>query len=227
MGENYARSLGGQLKRTTLGIIITTSILAGAITAFAGPIAFIGLAVPHITRQWITSSDHKVLIPAVLLFGSIIGCFLIILAGLSIVLVIVSTNNNKNNNDENEDQPVNNTQAPGMQVPVATFTDPTVCTLEEGGQHFSCTAPGDIVVGDNVTKIQNNIHCALEDTVVDAEFQFRARPDDCFCYAQLTQGNQVRDCFCAACTDGKPNSGKSIVGSLSFTPGGLPESSFK
>ncbi|GAB5399907.1 MAG: iron ABC transporter permease [Aureisphaera sp.] len=72
LGENYARSLGVQLKRTTLVIIIVTSILAGAITAFAGPIAFIGLAVPHITRQWITSSDHRVLIPAVLLFGSII-----------------------------------------------------------------------------------------------------------------------------------------------------------
>ncbi|MDC8003687.1 iron ABC transporter permease [Aureisphaera galaxeae] len=72
LGENYARSLGVRMKRTTLVIIITTSILAGAITAFAGPIAFIGLAVPHITRQWITSSDHRILIPAVLLFGSII-----------------------------------------------------------------------------------------------------------------------------------------------------------
>ncbi|MBX2829279.1 MAG: iron ABC transporter permease [Flavobacteriaceae bacterium] len=72
LGENYARSLGVRLKRTTLLIIISTSILAGAITAFAGPIAFIGLAVPHITRQWITSSDHRVLIPSVLLFGSII-----------------------------------------------------------------------------------------------------------------------------------------------------------
>ncbi len=72
LGENYARSLGVQLKRTTIIIIITTSILAGAITAFAGPIAFIGLAVPHITRQWITTSDHRILIPAVLLVGSII-----------------------------------------------------------------------------------------------------------------------------------------------------------
>lgn len=72
LGENYARSLGVQLKRTTIVIIITTSILAGAITAFAGPIAFIGLAIPHITRQWITTSDHRILIPAVLLVGSII-----------------------------------------------------------------------------------------------------------------------------------------------------------
>lgn len=72
LGENYAKSMGVQIKRTTLVIIITTSILAGSITAFAGPIAFIGLAVPHIARQWITTSNHRILIPAVLLFGSII-----------------------------------------------------------------------------------------------------------------------------------------------------------
>jgi len=72
LGENYAKSMGVRIKRTTLVIIITTSILAGSITAFAGPIAFIGLAVPHIARQWITTSNHRILIPAVLLFGSII-----------------------------------------------------------------------------------------------------------------------------------------------------------
>ena len=72
LGENYARSLGVRLKRTTLLIIVATSILAGAITAFAGPIAFIGLAVPHITRQWITTSNHSVLLPGVLLLGGII-----------------------------------------------------------------------------------------------------------------------------------------------------------
>lgn len=72
LGENYAKSLGVRIKRTTLVIIIITSLLAGGITAFAGPIAFIGLAVPHITRQWIRTSNHRILIPAVLLFGSII-----------------------------------------------------------------------------------------------------------------------------------------------------------
>ena len=72
LGENYAKSLGVQLKRTTLLIIFSTSILAGAITAFAGPIAFIGLAVPHITRQWVTTSNHRVLLPAVLLLGAIV-----------------------------------------------------------------------------------------------------------------------------------------------------------
>jgi iron complex transport system permease protein len=72
LGENYAKSMGVQIKRITFLIIVATSILAGSITAFAGPIAFIGLAVPHITRQWITTSNHRILIPAVLLFGSII-----------------------------------------------------------------------------------------------------------------------------------------------------------
>jgi len=72
LGQNYAKSMGVRIKRTTFLIIIATSILAGGITAFAGPIAFIGLAVPHIARQWITSANHRILIPAVLLFGSII-----------------------------------------------------------------------------------------------------------------------------------------------------------
>ena len=72
LGENYAKSMGVRIRRTTLLLIVTTSILAGGITAFAGPIAFIGLAVPHITRQWITTSNHRILIPAVLLFGSVI-----------------------------------------------------------------------------------------------------------------------------------------------------------
>mgnify|MGYP001801226761 CR=1 FL=1 len=53
-------------------IIIATGILAGSITAFAGPIAFIGLAVPHLTRQLFHTSNHKTLIPAVILLGSII-----------------------------------------------------------------------------------------------------------------------------------------------------------
>src|SRR5690606_17632310 len=53
-------------------IILATSLLAGTITAFAGPIAFIGLAIPHITRQVFNTSNHKILLPAVFLFGAII-----------------------------------------------------------------------------------------------------------------------------------------------------------
>ncbi len=72
LGENYAKSMGVQIKQTTLLIIIATSLLAGGITAFAGPIAFIGLAIPHIARQWITTSNHRILLPAVLLLGAIV-----------------------------------------------------------------------------------------------------------------------------------------------------------
>ena len=72
LGENYAKSMGLRIKRTTILIIFSTSILAGGITAFAGPIAFVGLAVPHLARQFFTTSNHFVLLPAVLLCGAIL-----------------------------------------------------------------------------------------------------------------------------------------------------------
>lgn len=72
LGENYAKSLGVNIKQSRFIIIIATSLLAGTITAFAGPIAFIGLAIPHITRQVFNTSNHKILLPAVFIFGAII-----------------------------------------------------------------------------------------------------------------------------------------------------------
>jgi len=72
LGENYARSLGVSLKKSRMTIIIATGLLAGGITAFAGPIAFVGLAVPHLTRQIFDTMEHKVLIPAVMLYGAIL-----------------------------------------------------------------------------------------------------------------------------------------------------------
>lgn len=72
LGENYAKSIGLNIKQSRLLIIISTSLLAGTITAFSGPIAFIGLAIPHITRQIFNTSNHKILLPAVFLFGAII-----------------------------------------------------------------------------------------------------------------------------------------------------------
>lgn len=72
LGENYAKSMGVRIKRTTVLIILSTSILAGGITAFVGPIAFVGLAVPHITRQFFTSSNHFTLLPAVMLLGAVL-----------------------------------------------------------------------------------------------------------------------------------------------------------
>ena len=72
LGDNYAKSLGLDLKKSRFIIIIATSLLAGTITAFAGPIAFIGLAIPHLTRQIFKTSNHKILLPAVFLIGAII-----------------------------------------------------------------------------------------------------------------------------------------------------------
>lgn len=72
LGENYAKSMGLHIKKTTFVVIIATSILAGGVTAFAGPIAFVGLAVPHLVRQFFTTSNHLILIPAVLICGSIL-----------------------------------------------------------------------------------------------------------------------------------------------------------
>jgi iron complex transport system permease protein len=72
LGENYAKSLGLNYRRIQFLIIIATSLLAGSITAFAGPIAFVGLAVPHMARLLFKTSSHKVLFFATLLFGAII-----------------------------------------------------------------------------------------------------------------------------------------------------------
>lgn len=72
LGEHYAKSLGTHLKRNRFLVILATSLIAGSITAFAGPIAFIGLAVPHLVRQIIPSSNHLILVPAVLIGGAIL-----------------------------------------------------------------------------------------------------------------------------------------------------------
>lgn len=71
LGENYAKSLGINFKKWRLIIIFATSILAGSITAFAGPIAFIGLAVPHIAKIVFQTSNHLILFWSTLLFGAI------------------------------------------------------------------------------------------------------------------------------------------------------------
>jgi len=72
LGENYAKSVGLNFKKARLRIIIATSILAGSITAFAGPIAFVGLAVPHITKLIFQTSNHKILFFTTILIGSIL-----------------------------------------------------------------------------------------------------------------------------------------------------------
>ncbi len=72
LGENYAKSVGLNFKKARFIIIIATSILAGSITAFAGPIAFIGLAVPHIAKLIFQTSNHKILFFSTLLLGGIL-----------------------------------------------------------------------------------------------------------------------------------------------------------
>ena len=69
LGENYAKSLGLNIKFARSIIFISTSILAGSITAFCGPIGFIGIAVPHVARIIFKTSDHRVLIPGTLITG--------------------------------------------------------------------------------------------------------------------------------------------------------------
>ena len=72
LGENYAKSMGTNFNRTKNLILVATSLLTGVITAFSGPIAFVGLATPHITKLVFHTSNHRVLLPAVAFFGAII-----------------------------------------------------------------------------------------------------------------------------------------------------------
>jgi iron complex transport system permease protein len=71
LGEAYAESMGLKIKKARMLIIICTSILAGTVTAFCGPIAFIGLAIPHIARMLFNTGNHLLLSPLVILIGGI------------------------------------------------------------------------------------------------------------------------------------------------------------
>lgn len=74
LGDNYAISSGLDVQKTKVLIVFNTSLLAGSITAFCGPIGFVGLAVPHLSRSLFKTADHKILIPANVLLGSVICC---------------------------------------------------------------------------------------------------------------------------------------------------------
>jgi iron complex transport system permease protein len=82
LGEHYAHSMGLTVKRARFLIICSTSIIAGSITAFCGPIGFIGVAVPHLARSLFNTSDHKILIPACCLVGTALMLICDIIAGL-------------------------------------------------------------------------------------------------------------------------------------------------
>lgn len=72
LGENYARSMGINVMAGRILLFASTSILAGTVTAFCGPIGFIGIAVPHIARLVWKTADHRILIPGVMMSGAII-----------------------------------------------------------------------------------------------------------------------------------------------------------
>lgn len=69
-GEEYARTMGLHLKRSRALLFLSTTLLAGTVTAFCGPIGFIGLAMPHVSRMLFRTSDHRILVPGTILTGA-------------------------------------------------------------------------------------------------------------------------------------------------------------
>ncbi len=93
LGENYAKSMGMNLRLAYLLVFISTSILAGSITAFCGPIGFVGIIVPHLARKFFRSPLHSRLIPVTMLLGAVvmlIGDLISQLPGYGITLPINS-----------------------------------------------------------------------------------------------------------------------------------------
>jgi iron complex transport system permease protein len=80
LGDSYARSMGVHVLRIRICIIISTALLAGAVTAFCGPIGFLGIAVPHLSRMLLRTGDHHTLVPAVVLLGSVLAMLADIIA---------------------------------------------------------------------------------------------------------------------------------------------------
>ena len=108
LGENYASTMGLNVQRTRTLLFLSTVLLAGTVTAFCGPVGFIGLAVPHLARMLFASADHRVLMPASMLSGAalLLVCDLIskslalpintvtALMGIPVVIVVVVRNRN-------------------------------------------------------------------------------------------------------------------------------------
>lgn len=86
LGELYAANLGVNIKQARMLILVCTGVLTATTTAFCGPIAFIGLAVPHIARLMLGSSNHKMLVPVTMLCGSCIALL------CNILMVVPGTN---------------------------------------------------------------------------------------------------------------------------------------
>lgn len=108
LGENYARTMGLNVQRTRTLLFLSTVLLAGTVTAFCGPVGFIGLAVPHLARMLFASADHRVLMPGSMLAGAalLLVCDLIsktlalpintvtALMGIPVVIIVVVRNRN-------------------------------------------------------------------------------------------------------------------------------------
>ncbi len=106
LGESYARTMGLNLASTRAMIFISTTLLAGSVTAFCGPIGFVGLAIPHLARMTFRTADHRTLLPASMLLGAVmmLACDIIskwlllpinaitALAGIPIVVLVVLQN---------------------------------------------------------------------------------------------------------------------------------------
>ena len=106
LGENYARTMGLHIPRARALIFLSTILLAGTVTAFCGPVGFVGLAVPHIARMLFRRADHRTLMPASMLAGAslLLGCDLLAktlalpinsitaLMGIPIVILVVVRN---------------------------------------------------------------------------------------------------------------------------------------
>ena len=91
LGEDYARGLGINVPHTRLFIVIATGLLAGGVTAFCGPVAFIGVAVPHITRGILRSSNHRLTIPGCALIGACLLLVCDVLCSLAVYPLPIST----------------------------------------------------------------------------------------------------------------------------------------
>lgn len=92
LGEAYARSMGVHIGRIRLAIISLTALLVGAITAFCGPIGFIGIAVPHLCRFAFRTADHRILIPASMAVGGITALVAALIAQVPFSQIILPLN---------------------------------------------------------------------------------------------------------------------------------------
>ena len=75
LGDRYASNLGLNIRTSTIYIVLLTGFLTAIVTAYAGPVAFIGLAVPHLTRAVFRTADHKILMPSSMILGAVLALF--------------------------------------------------------------------------------------------------------------------------------------------------------